>query len=182
VLHRRDPHPDSSRYWYADDYEARFARGEEPRGLDKEYVRRTLADRGYRGDGPPPLATRSACEAARRYMALAELITGKPFVPDTEDPRPASRATWAPESAAALRPDSGLRRERSGSRGVCPGSRLGELLLLLGRGQRHRTLHHGLHLGGVARAVGGGAHVAEVDGQGKTIVDAASPETSTSVW
>ena len=51
--------PDSSRYWYADDYEDRFARGEEPRGLDKEYVRRRLADQGYRGDGP-------AAQAARR--------------------------------------------------------------------------------------------------------------------
>jgi phosphoribosylaminoimidazole-succinocarboxamide synthase len=80
--------PDSSRYWYADDYEARFARGDEPRGLDKEYVRRTLADRGYKGDGPPPrLDDEVRCEAARRYMALAELITGKPFVPDTEDPQ-----------------------------------------------------------------------------------------------
>jgi phosphoribosylaminoimidazole-succinocarboxamide synthase len=79
--------PDSSRYWYADDYEARFARGDEPRGLDKEYVRRTLADRGYKGDGPPPVLDDDVrCEAARRYMALAELITGKPFVPDTEDP------------------------------------------------------------------------------------------------
>jgi phosphoribosylaminoimidazole-succinocarboxamide synthase len=79
--------PDSSRYWYADDYEARFARSEEPRGLDKEYVRRTLADRGYKGDGPPPkLEDEVRVEAARRYMALAELITGKPFVPDTEDP------------------------------------------------------------------------------------------------
>lgn len=79
--------PDSSRYWYADDYEARFARGDEPRGLDKEYVRRTLADRGYKGDGPPPpLDDDVRCEAARRYMALAELITGKPFEPDTEDP------------------------------------------------------------------------------------------------
>jgi phosphoribosylaminoimidazole-succinocarboxamide synthase len=79
--------PDSSRYWYADDYEARFARGDEPRGLDKEYVRRTLADAGYKGDGPPPkLADEVRCEAARRYMALAELITGKPFEPDTEEP------------------------------------------------------------------------------------------------
>src|SRR5262249_23501913 len=34
--------PDSSRYWYADDYEARLVRGEEPRALDKEYVRRWL--------------------------------------------------------------------------------------------------------------------------------------------
>jgi len=80
--------PDSSRYWYADDYEARFARGEEPRGLDKEYVRRTLADRGYKGDGPPPkLEDDVRVEPAKRYMALAELITGKPFVPDTEDPQ-----------------------------------------------------------------------------------------------
>jgi phosphoribosylaminoimidazole-succinocarboxamide synthase len=79
--------PDSSRYWYADDYEARFGRGEEPRGLDKEYVRRTLAEQGYRGDGPPPpLAAEVRCEAARRYIALYELITGNAFVPDTAEP------------------------------------------------------------------------------------------------
>src|SRR5262249_49960839 len=41
--------PDSSRYWHADDYQARLARGEEPRGLDKEYVRRWYADQGYTG-------------------------------------------------------------------------------------------------------------------------------------
>jgi len=80
--------PDSSRYWYADDYESRFAKGEEPRGLDTEYVRKTLADRGYKGDGPAPvLEDNVRVEAARRYMALAELITGKPFEPDTEDPQ-----------------------------------------------------------------------------------------------
>ncbi|MEA2696178.1 MAG: phosphoribosylaminoimidazole-succinocarboxamide synthase [Myxococcales bacterium] len=79
--------PDSSRYWYADDYEERFARGDEPRGLDKEYVRRTLADQGYRGDGPPPALTDEVrCEAARRYIQVCELITGRPFVPDTEEP------------------------------------------------------------------------------------------------
>jgi phosphoribosylaminoimidazole-succinocarboxamide synthase len=79
--------PDSSRYWYADDYEARFARGDEPRGLDKEYVRRTLAEQGYRGEGPPPpLTAEVRCEAARRYIALFELITGKPFAPDTAEP------------------------------------------------------------------------------------------------
>jgi phosphoribosylaminoimidazole-succinocarboxamide synthase len=79
--------PDSSRYWYADDYEARFARGEEPRGLDKEYVRRTLADQGYKGEGPPPKLTDEVrCEAARRYIQVCELITGQPFIPDTEEP------------------------------------------------------------------------------------------------
>jgi phosphoribosylaminoimidazole-succinocarboxamide synthase len=79
--------PDSSRYWYADDYQARFDRREEPRGLDKEYVRRTLADRGYRGDGPPPpLGDDVRAEAARRYIALYELVTGKKFEPATDDP------------------------------------------------------------------------------------------------
>jgi phosphoribosylaminoimidazole-succinocarboxamide synthase len=79
--------PDSSRYWYADDYQARFDRKEEPRGLDKEYVRRSYVDRGYRGDGPPPAMDDDVrCEAARRYIALCELITGTPFVPDTEEP------------------------------------------------------------------------------------------------
>ena len=79
--------PDSSRYWYADDYQARFDHREEPRGLDKEYVRRTLAEQGYRGEGPPPpLTDEVRGEAARRYIALYELITGRPFVPDSEEP------------------------------------------------------------------------------------------------
>ena len=79
--------PDSSRYWYADDYQARFDRGEEPRGLDKEYVRKVLAEQGYRGDGPPPpLSDEVRCEAARRYISLYELITGRGFVPDFEEP------------------------------------------------------------------------------------------------
>ena len=79
--------PDSSRYWYADDYEARLAKGEEPRGLDKEYVRKTLAEKGYRGDGPPPpLSDDVRVEAARRYIQVCELVTGRPFVPNTEEP------------------------------------------------------------------------------------------------
>jgi phosphoribosylaminoimidazole-succinocarboxamide synthase len=79
--------PDSSRYWYADDYQARFDKGEEPRGLDKEYVRRTLAEQGYKGDGPPPKLTDDVrVEAARRYIQVCELVTGRPFVPDTDEP------------------------------------------------------------------------------------------------
>jgi phosphoribosylaminoimidazole-succinocarboxamide synthase len=81
--------PDSSRYWYGDDYEERLARGDEPRSLDKEYVRRWLAEtHGYRGDGEPPVLPDDVrVEAARRYIAIYELITGRPFVPDTTEPR-----------------------------------------------------------------------------------------------
>ena len=79
--------PDSSRYWYADDYQTRFDKGEEPRCLDKEYVRRTLAEQGYKGDGPPPKLTDDVrVEAARRYIQVCELVTGRPFVPNAEEP------------------------------------------------------------------------------------------------
>jgi phosphoribosylaminoimidazole-succinocarboxamide synthase len=82
--------PDSSRYWYADDYEARLARGEEPRSLDKEYVRRWLAnDARWSGDGPPPvMPDHVRVEAARRYIAAYELVTGETFMPDPREPIP----------------------------------------------------------------------------------------------
>ena len=79
--------PDSSRYWYADDYQTRFEQGQEPRGLDKEYVRRTLVEQGYKGEGPPPtLADAVRVEAALRYIQVCELVTGQAFAPDTEEP------------------------------------------------------------------------------------------------
>jgi phosphoribosylaminoimidazole-succinocarboxamide synthase len=82
--------PDSSRYWYADDFEARLARGEEPRSLDKDETRRWLASEGHwTGDGPPPVVPDAVrVEAARRYIAAYELITGRRFAPDTRDPIP----------------------------------------------------------------------------------------------
>ena len=79
--------PDSSRYWYADDYELRLRKGEDPRALDKEYVRRWYAAQGYTGEGtPPPLTDEVRSEAARRYVEAYERITGQRFVPDTSEP------------------------------------------------------------------------------------------------
>jgi phosphoribosylaminoimidazole-succinocarboxamide synthase len=79
--------PDSSRYWYLDSYEQAMAEGSDPKAMDKEYVRRWLAERGYRGDGPPPsLPDDVRCEAARRYVETYERITGGAFVPDVEPP------------------------------------------------------------------------------------------------
>jgi len=76
--------PDSSRYWYADDHAARIAAGQEPRSLDKEFVRRWLAEQaGYRGDGPMPVVPDDIrVEAAARYVEICELVTGRRFEPD----------------------------------------------------------------------------------------------------
>jgi phosphoribosylaminoimidazole-succinocarboxamide synthase len=51
-------------------------------------VRRWLAEQaGYRGDGPPPpLPDDVRVEAARRYIATYELVTGRAFVPEPGDP------------------------------------------------------------------------------------------------
>lgn len=79
--------PDSSRFWYLESYASRFARGEAPEGLDKEYVRRFLADQGFRGDGPiPEIPDAVKVEASRRYLTAIERITGQSFEPDLSEP------------------------------------------------------------------------------------------------
>jgi len=72
--------PDSSRFWKADTYHARFKKGREPENFDKEFLRLWYVKRGYSGDGKPPKMTRELIVAvASRYMAVYETITGKKF-------------------------------------------------------------------------------------------------------
>ncbi len=79
--------PDSSRFWFASTYDERFSSGNDPESFDKEYVRRWLAERGFRGDGPiPKIPDEVRIEATRRYVEAVETITGEPFVPDLEEP------------------------------------------------------------------------------------------------
>lgn len=79
--------PDSSRFWYADSYAERFAAGEDPVSMDKEYVRRWLKEVGYGGDGPaPPLPDDVRVEASRRYIEACDRIRGSEFIPDLEPP------------------------------------------------------------------------------------------------
>jgi phosphoribosylaminoimidazole-succinocarboxamide synthase len=79
--------PDSSRYWYMDGYAQAMAQGQDPKSLDKEYVRRWLVGEGYHGDGPPPtLPDDVRVEAARRYIETYERLTGRAFIPDTQAP------------------------------------------------------------------------------------------------
>ena len=78
--------PDSSRYWFADAYDELFRAGKDQRKLDKEYVREWLAAQGFKGDGEPPALTDEVrLEAARRYIAACEAVTGQPFIPAQGD-------------------------------------------------------------------------------------------------
>lgn len=74
--------PDSSRFWRADSYEGRFARGEEPENFDKELVRMWYTTQGYRGDGdPPPMSRDLIVQTALRYATVYEMLTGSEFAP-----------------------------------------------------------------------------------------------------
>jgi len=74
--------PDSSRFWEAGSYAARFAAGEEPENFDKEFIRLWYVARGYRGDGePPPMPDDLITAASQRYIAIYEMLTGRVFEP-----------------------------------------------------------------------------------------------------
>lgn len=79
--------PDSSRFWFANTYAERFENGESPESFDKEYVRRWLAEHGYRGEGPiPVIPDEVKIEASRRYIEACDTIRGQRFVPNLEEP------------------------------------------------------------------------------------------------
>ena len=75
--------PDSSRYFYADGYEERFAKGEPQRQLSKEFVRQWLIEHDFMGKAGQtvPEMTDEFCESvSERYIELYEHITGEKFV------------------------------------------------------------------------------------------------------
>ena len=72
--------PDSSRFWKADTYEARFAAGADPENFDKEFVRIAYAAKGYRGDGEiPSMPDELWASASERYIQIYEMLTGRTF-------------------------------------------------------------------------------------------------------
>ena len=73
--------PDSSRYWVADSYEERYAAGQEPESLDKEFFRLWLREQGYEDGGDKPEITDDVrLMLARKYIDLYERVTGTTFV------------------------------------------------------------------------------------------------------
>ncbi|MDB2702730.1 phosphoribosylaminoimidazolesuccinocarboxamide synthase [Flavobacteriaceae bacterium] len=75
--------PDSSRYFYADGYEARQAANEPQKQLSKEFVRQWLIENGFQGlEGQvvPEMSDEYIEQVSNRYIELYEKITGKTFV------------------------------------------------------------------------------------------------------
>ena len=75
--------PDSSRYFYAEGYEARQQKGEAQKQLSKEFVRQWLIQNGFQGqEGQEvPFMSEAYIETvSERYIELYENITGESFV------------------------------------------------------------------------------------------------------
>ncbi len=80
--------PDSSRYFYADGYDERFQKGEEQKQLSKEFVRQWLIQNGFQGraeDTIPEMTDEYCLSVSKRYIELYEQVTGKQFIPATEN-------------------------------------------------------------------------------------------------
>lgn len=86
--------PDSSRYFYADGYEARFEAGEPQKQLSKEFVREWLMDNGFQGkEGQqvPEMTDEVVSGITARYVELYEHITGEPFAAEEKSKDLSSR-------------------------------------------------------------------------------------------
>ena len=72
--------PDSSRYWFQRSYAERLAAGQRPESFDKDFVRTWVTARcdPYK-DAIPEIPADIVAEAARIYISVFEMITGKPF-------------------------------------------------------------------------------------------------------
>lgn len=76
--------PDSSRYFYAQQYAQAFPQGLAPKQLSKEFVREWLMDNGFsgqEGQTMPPLTPSVVESISRRYIELYENLMGVPFEP-----------------------------------------------------------------------------------------------------
>lgn len=80
--------PDSSRYWIAETYAAKFAAGERPDSFDKDFVRAWVAARcdPYK-DPIPEIPADMIVRTSEVYIQAYETITGQAFErPDANEP------------------------------------------------------------------------------------------------
>jgi phosphoribosylaminoimidazole-succinocarboxamide synthase len=74
--------PDSSRYFYAEGYEDRLAKGQDQKQLSKEFVRQWLIENNFQGkEGQviPEMSEEFVTSVTDRYIELFENITGDKF-------------------------------------------------------------------------------------------------------
>ena len=79
--------PDSSRYFYADGFEARQASQEKQKQLSKEFVREWLIENNFMGKEGQTVPTMSEDwiqTISKRYIELYEQIIGEPFKPESK--------------------------------------------------------------------------------------------------
>ena len=79
--------PDSSRYFYAEGYEEKLAKGAPQRQLSKEFVRQWLINHNFMnepGQVMPEMTDEYINSVSERYIELYEHITGNKFVKPTE--------------------------------------------------------------------------------------------------
>jgi phosphoribosylaminoimidazole-succinocarboxamide synthase len=82
--------PDSSRYFYAEGYEDRQAKGEPQKQLSKEFVREWLIENhfmGKEGQQVPEMTPEFIEMVSARYIELFEKITNEKFVKNEVDER-----------------------------------------------------------------------------------------------
>jgi len=76
--------PDSSRYFYADGFDERQAKGEKQKQLSKEFVREWLIANGFMGktgQSVPAMSDEWVQTISNRYIELYEKVIGEEFVP-----------------------------------------------------------------------------------------------------
>lgn len=76
--------PDSSRYFHAEGFDERQARGEKQKQLSKEFVREWLIDNGFMGKAGqrvPEMSDAWVQTISERYVELFEALTGRQFEP-----------------------------------------------------------------------------------------------------
>jgi phosphoribosylaminoimidazole-succinocarboxamide synthase len=91
--------PDSSRYFYAEGFDERQAKGEKQQQLSKEFVREWLIANdfmGKTGQTVPAMTDEWVDTISRRYIELYERVIGEPFKPQAlTDEETYQRALYA---------------------------------------------------------------------------------------
>ncbi len=80
--------PDSSRYFYANEYEKRFINNEPQKQLSKEFVREWLMANGFQGkegQSVPEMTDEIVYHISERYIELYENISGEKFIKENTE-------------------------------------------------------------------------------------------------